>query len=250
MTEPAPDTLTLDAARFLVASLSLADEPESLAAGLDRIDRDEQSAVFALQMESTVGPAAFLVYVYETSALGKRGREVAKRHAGDLRTLQLAQARGVPGPRVVASGELNGNQFILATDPQTFAALAENGPNATSGPATPAPVDPAQAAKIRRETAERILSRLKDAEHDASRWLAAVGTAADDPASLELDDVETELALYLLGPTGIRNILRLANLVLEKGQAGPTGQPRPEPESGARPPIPIRPDVIGPEQDR
>ncbi|HEV2528639.1 MAG TPA: hypothetical protein VGT61_09340 [Thermomicrobiales bacterium] len=253
MTDSLPDVLTLDAARFLIASLSLPDDPESLATGLNRIDRDEQSAVFAMQMESSVGPAAFLVYVYETSALGKRGREVAKRHAGDLRTLQLAQARGVPGPRLVASGELNGNQFILATDPQTFAALADE--TVTAPPTTPTfTIDPADAPKVRREAADRILSRLKDAEHDAGRWLAAVGSGAEDPASLELDDVETELALYLLGPTGIRNVLRLANLVLEKGQAGSITSNRaaagtePAAEAGTKAPTPIRPGVVDSDQ--
>jgi hypothetical protein len=230
-----PDPLALDAARFLVASLSLDVDPGEMATGLDRIDRDDRTSVYAVQLGSSVGPAAFLVYAYATT--GDQAAEARSRFEGDIRTLQQAQERDVPGPRLVASGELDGTSYILATDPATFAALA-------GGEAAPPPapaMDPAEAARTRRRSAERLLRSLKDADREASRWLAALphdDAGSLDLAGVKLDDAETELALFLLGPDGIRNVLRMASLLIEQGKA-----------AAARPaaaPPPIRPGVDGP----
>ena len=223
MTASSDDTLDLLAARFIIQTLSLDLVPDVLVPTLNRIERDDQTAVYAVQLESSVGPAAFLIYGYETSLTGKRGAASQKRFATDVRTLEVAQSRNVPGPRLIASGELAGNSFVLATDPQTFAALA--GIDATVNAASDAERE-RDPAGIRRDAAGKLVTLLRDADRQAGRWLRAIDrqetsaqSAAGPSVAPAFDDVETELALYLLGPDGIRNILTLASRILESAQA-------------------------------
>ena len=221
MTTTTYDALDLHAARFIIDALGLELVPEVLAPTLNRIERDDETAVYAVQLDSSVGPAAFLIYGYQTGQTGQRGVASQQRYATDLRTLEVAQSRDVPGPRLVASGELGGNLFILATDPQTFAALSGAEPAA---PASETDRD-RNPAETRRAAAEALIGLLRDADRAAGRWLRAVDrqrTVAGDRDAATVppfDDVETELALYLLGPTGIRNVLTLASTVLETAQA-------------------------------
>jgi hypothetical protein len=224
MTSSPHDALDLLAARFIIDALSLELVPEVLVPTLNRIERDDQTAVYAVQLESSVGPAAFLVYGYETGQNGKRGAESQQRYATDLRTLEVAQSRNVPGPRLIASGELGGNRFVLATDPQTFAALA--GVAVTEPPEGGSDRD-REPAELRRQSAEALITLLRDADRQAGRWLRAIDrqrVAEDANTSgssvIAFDDMETELALYLLGPNGIRNILTLASTILETAQSG------------------------------
>ncbi len=241
MTSSSDDTLDLLAARFIIQTLSLDLVPEVLVPTLNRIERDDQTAVYAVQLESSVGPAAFLIYGYETSLPGKRGAAGRQRHATDLRTLEVALSRNVPGPRLLASGDLGGSAFVLATDPQTFAALAGVDPSVNAASDTERDRDPAE---LRRDAAGRLVTLLRDADREAGRWLRAIDrqesadkSAAGPAAALPFDDVETELALYLLGPDGIRNILTLASRILESAQTASetstndiqSGEPAPAP---------------------
>ncbi len=220
MTSSPDDTLDLLAARFIINTLSLDLIPEVLVPTLNRIERDDHTAVYAVQLDSSVGPAAFLIYGYETSLTGQRGKNSQQRHATDVRTLEVAQSRNVPGPRLIASGDLGGNRFILATDPQTFAALA--GVEAGTNTATDTERE-REPAELRRDAAGQLVTLLRDADRQAGRWLRAVDrqetASTSGPAPLAFDDVETELALCLLGPDGIRNVLTLASRVLESAQA-------------------------------
>ncbi len=217
MTSSPNDTLDLLAARFIIDTLSLDLVPEVLVPTLNRIERDDNTAVYAVQLESSVGPAAFLVYGYETGLTGQRGADSQQRYATDVRTLEVAQSRNVPGPRLIASGELAGNLFVLATDPQTFAALA--GAEASTNAATDSERE-REPVELRRDAAEKLVTLLRDADRQAGRWLRAVDrqetSATSEPIPLAFDDVETELALYLLGPDGV---LTLASRVLESAQA-------------------------------
>ena len=223
MTASSDDTLDLLAARFIIQTLSLDLVPEVLAPTLNRIERDDQTAVYAVQLESSVGPAAFLIYGYESGLPGQGDTAGRQRYATDLRTLEVAHSRNVPGPRLIASGELGGKSFILATDPQTFAALAGIAPRANTASDADRDRDPAE---LRRDAAGKLVALLRDADRQAGRWLRAVdrqiGAAQPAPAQAEplvFDEIETELALYLLGPDGIRNILTLASQILESAQA-------------------------------
>ena len=223
MTASSDDSLDLLAARFIIATLSLDLVPEVLVPTLNRIERDDSTAVYAVQLESSVGPAAFLIYGYETGQSDTGEGSGQTQFANDLRTLELAQARNVPGPRLVASGQTGDHQFILATDPHTFAALA--GVEETASPELVADRDK-DPSEIRRSAAEALISLLRDADRQAGRWLRAVdrqeveALQSGATPSLNFDDVETELALYLLGQEGIRNTLTLASRILETAQAG------------------------------
>lgn len=236
------DSLDLLAARFIIASLSLDLVPEVLVPTLNRIERDDSTAVYAVQLESSVGPAAFLIYGYTIDQADTGETAGQTRYATDLRTLEVAQARNVPGPRLVASGQTGDHQFILATDPQTFAALI--GADATPSPEVLAERD-RDPAELRRAAAEGLITLLRDADRQAGRWLRAVdrqeaeSPATDDRPALRFDDVETELALYLLGSEGIRNVLTLASRFLETAQAG-TGLSAPDDDPPAQPSEPTR----------
>lgn len=238
MTAPDHDIIDLLAARFVSEALSIDVPMQDLAPELTRLERDVATAVYAVELNSTVGPAAFLVYAYETT--GAADDPGATRYATDTETLRVVQERDVPGPRLVATGEIEGHAFILATDPATFKALSA-GATAVAPATTEDPDAGIEPAAARRAAAERLLPLLRDADRMAGRWLRAVDRSDGPPASGGLpafDDMETELALYLLGPDGIRNILTLANRVLESAQpqAGPTAGP---PTAGPEP-TPIR----------
>ena len=226
MTTSQRDPLDLLAATFIVQTLEIDLPAGDLVAGLNRIERDDDTAVYAVQLDSSVGPAAFLVYAYRaaSAARNKRTRQTQDRYETDLQTLREAQSRNVPGPRLVATGDLERHSFILATDPQTFAALTgQAGGNGVLPVATPdATSDP---AGVRRDAAERLIPLLRDAETQAGRWLSALAAqraaSGQTGAPITLDDVETELALRIIGPGGMRNILTFANQILERSHWSP-----------------------------
>lgn len=226
MTAHHNDPLDLLAATFIVQTLDIDVPANEFVPGLNRIERDDDTAVYAVQLESSVGPAAFLVYAYRAGPAtnGRRTGQTHSRYDSDLQTLREAQSRNVPGPRLVATADLDQHSFILATDPQTFAALAGRSENGTLPVATAdATADPAD---VRRDAAERLIPLLRETETQARRWLAAFDAqarAARDEAGAPtaFDDAETELALNIIGPGGIRHILTFANRVLELAQSAP-----------------------------
>src|SRR5690606_29543154 len=58
------------AASFLIEMLDLQDDVEAVAQELTLVDRDQVVTVFAAEFESSVGPAAFLVYLYRLEQVG------------------------------------------------------------------------------------------------------------------------------------------------------------------------------------
>lgn len=215
-----PNDLTLAAASFLNQVLDLDDDPSTLANDLSAIKKDQNAAIFTIQLESSVGLAAFLVYTYILDATGGDGRTGKELYDAGLETLQQAASRNTPGPRAVAHAESDVHGFILATTPGTYRAL-------TGQPRTPAmepsPEDlPATAAtdEMRSEAAEELHKLLRSANEQAQTWLNAIQSASrrDEGDLISFSEEETALALFLLDDESIGDLLRALNVLVATAQ--------------------------------
>ena len=232
--EAANDERTVRAAAFLAQALDLDAglDPHDLASDFVRLQDEAPTTVFAAELESSVGPAAFLVYVYAlagTDADGRTGREVFD---GDLAILETAAQREAPGPRLLAHALGNDEGYILATTPATFRALNGASPDLAVEPLAAGVEDllpTGDIAKVRADSAEALLRLLKLANAEATRWLGALQTdgrpgsneATDDrAATIAFNDAETELALFLLDERSIQSLLRSLNLLLTAARQG------------------------------
>jgi hypothetical protein len=224
--DSAADPMRQSAAVFLSEVLGMEDSASQLAPDLSTIKRDSNASIYTIQLDSSVGPAAFLVYAYlleERGGDGHTGRELFE---SGLTTLQQAAQRETPGPRAVAHAEDGNYAFILATTPGTYRALTgETGSRKIEASTSDLlPVD--DAASIRSDLAQELLNSLKAANEQATNWLQAIQVAGQAPTSVEedLDDVieftedETELALFLLDDDSIGNLLRALNLLVSTAQ--------------------------------
>lgn len=220
-----PNDLTLAAAAFLNQVLELDDDPSTLANDLSAIKRDQNASIFTIQLESSVGMAAFLVYIYILDATGGDGRTGKELFDAGLETLQRAAERNTPGPRSVAHAESEIHGFILATTPGTYRALTGNvstealEPTADDLPAT------SNTDEIRSKAAEDLLALLKDANEQSRTWLQAIQVASkrEEGSSAGSDlisftEAETELALFLLDDASIGDLLRTLNVLVATAQ--------------------------------
>lgn len=201
------------AASFLIDVLELADDAETVGQELTVVDRDQVLTVYAAEFDSSVGPAAFLIYLYRLDQLDDAGRRGHERFAEDLETLETAVQLDTPGPRVISHSQTETNGLILATSPAVFRALH----GATV--ADPAPrslaTDPASLLKVREEQAQRLLRLLTSANRAAETWLVAV----EESPSGDLLPEETELSLLLNDEQSIKSLLRALRWLL--GPAAP-----------------------------
>jgi hypothetical protein len=233
MSEAANEEWTVKAAAFLAKALDLDPglDPIVLAADLAVLKRDPHAAIFAAELDSSVGPAAFLIYVYDLATAGPDGRPGRDFFDVDLSALEVAAERDAPGPRLVAHvrGEREG--YILATTPATLRALrgeatAEAIEALAAGPGELLPVG--DAAEARRHGAEELLRLLRAANAEAARWLAALrsegGLLPEDGdaagATIPFNEAETELALFLLDERSIQSLLRALNMLLTAARQG------------------------------
>lgn len=219
------DPMRQVAATFLGEVLDIADAA-MLADDLSAIKRDANASIYTIQLDSSVGPAAFLVYAYQLHERGGDGHTGQELFENGLATLQQAAQRATPGPRAVAHAEDGTYGFILATTPGTYRALTGEAPSGGELEATPAdllPVD--DAARIRSELAQELLASLKQANQQATDWLRAIqsveaaGSGSNDDLLAFTSD-ETELALYLLDDNSIGSLLNALNLLVTSAQQG------------------------------
>ncbi len=228
-TPPAGDPVLQGAAIFLGQVLGIADSPDYLASDLSPIKRDANASIFTIQLDSSVGPAAFLVYAYALRQRGGDGRTGKDLFDAGLDTLQQAAQRSTPGPRAVAHTETDDLGFILATTPGTFRALAGDPEIEDSSPVRMlddrdlAAIE--EVERIRGEIALDLLDSLRGANHQATEWLAAIEASGQSGGDDGLPDdshaftaEETELALYLLDDDSIGNLLRALNLLVTSAQ--------------------------------
>ncbi len=218
------DDLAVAAASFLAQVLELEDDPAVLTDDLSAIKRDQNASIYTIQLESSVGPAAFLVYTYLLDVTGGDGHTGKELFDAGLATLQQAAVRNTPGPRAVAHAETDVHGFILATTPGTYRALAGETPMTTLEPSPEDMPATQETDKVRSEAAEELLKLLQDANAQAHTWLNAIQSASyrdqdDDTEDLiEFTEAETELALFLLDDSSIGDLLRALNMLVATAQ--------------------------------
>lgn len=211
----------LSAAAFLIQALDLDQEPSDIVDDLAVVHTEDGITTFATELEASFGSAAFLVYVYDfTSTSG--GGDVHTRYRTDIDTLQTAAARDAPGPRLLANGDGEHDGFILATTPATYRVMtgADSGQDHREVVPHPAELDP---AATRRDAAIDLLNHLRAANLAAASWLAALradgsmvqsSVNGDDSDTVEFNEAETELALFLLDDRRIEHVLRAVSLFI------------------------------------
>lgn len=219
------DPYTMKAAAFVAQALELTEAPEDLAPHVLALKRDVNAGISTIELESSVGPAAFLVYHYLLSISDSEGRTGQALFEADLATLERAAAHDAPGPRLLAHAQAGDEAYILATTPATYRMLTGEA-EPSSLEATEADLLPgSETERIRREAAFDLLRLLQDAENRASAWLRAIRAegrlqqASDAPDLLTFNEEETALALFLLDERSIANLLRVLNLMLRSAQA-------------------------------
>jgi len=212
------DSRMLQAAAFLRQALEIDDDPATLAPDLTEVSRDDVVAVFATELDSSVGPAAFLIYVYDLTTSDDTSGAGQRRFDTDLATLETAARRDAPGPRLVAHAAGETEAFLLATSPATLRALSGEARTGTAVTGiTERPED--DPTTVRRAAAGELLRLLRDANVQAESWLGAVGDLESLSRSFPGSDEETGLALLLLDDRSISPLLRTLNAIISTARA-------------------------------
>ena len=216
--------ITRAAASFLGQVLGLGEAPTDLASDLSAIKRDANASIYTIQLESSVGPAAFLVYAYLLYERGGDGRTGKDTFDAGLETLQQAAANDSPGPRAVAHAETDDYGFILATTPGTYRALVGEGTKVSTLETQPADLLPtAELERSRSASAEELLRLLRESNRHAADWLSAIQGSGqtvdgDEAGMVEFTEHETELALFLLDDESIGSLLKALNVLVATAQ--------------------------------
>lgn len=223
-TKSQPDELILPTAVFLQQVLDLDEDASGLARDLSVIKRDNNAAIYTIQLESSVGLAAFLVYTYILSERGGDGHTGQELFDAGLQTLQQAASRNTPGPRAVAHATTDVHGFILATTPGTYRALTGAPGGQTLEPAAEDLIATEDTDRVRAKAAEELLDLLRRANEQAQIWLRAIQAAtlqapgSEEEVLVSFSEAETELALFLLDDDSIGDLLRSLNLLVVTAQ--------------------------------
>lgn len=228
-TSTPPSPLALAAASFLAQALELGDDPAAIATELTEIDESANAAIYSVELDSSVGAAAFLVYCYALEEPGEEGEGTgADLYHQAITTLELAAERDTPGPRLVANAESDRVAFILATTPATWRLLNGEEPAVV---ATEADLpSTGMSIKHRASLAEDLHRGLRETNEHARQWLAAVRAARSDGAPITLSEEETALALHVLDEANVGPLLTALNLLISSAQeqAGKVLSPPPD----------------------
>ncbi len=207
----------LRAAAFLHEVFGPDADPQILAPALELLSGDAASFTWTIELSSSIGDAAFLIYQFSFNKKrpdGKWGREL---YRDGLETLELATQRNTPGPRIVAHAETDNEGYLLATTPATYRRLtgSEVEPESGAGPTIEAG---AAAAKARQESADELLRLLKQANDQARTWLAAIRAdsgAGNPDEEIPFNQEEAALALYLNDEASVRDLLRMMAVLVD-----------------------------------
>lgn len=216
--QPTPSPLALAAANFLTQALEINDDPATIVPELTSLKEDVNAGIYSVELDSSIGSAAFLVYVYalrEKDADGQTGDDL---YQAGLTTLHQAAERDTPGPRLVAHADTEEAGFILATTPATWRRLQGEEPEVF---ATEADLPQTEMSiEERASVAEDLHRSLKDANDHARTWLAAIRTAGagTDEDVLAFTEAETALALFVLDNANVSPLLTALNLLVTSAQ--------------------------------
>ena len=208
----------LRAAAFMQEALGADIDPVALEPGLEVVSTDAYAITYTVELESSIGDAAFLIYQFSLSATGPDGRTGADVFKNGLETLELATERNTPGPRLLAHGTTDDEGYLLATTPATYRLLtgatdlAEI--TASDGDLLPG----ADTARIRSQSADELLRLLKLANDQATSWFSAIraeGRVTTNGADIPLSQEEKALALFLLDESSIQDLLRLLAVLVD-----------------------------------
>jgi len=221
------DSHAIKAAAFLAQVLELEEDPAVLATGIVSLKRETGSGVSSIELESSVGPAAFLIYDYQIDTLEIVGAGGRAQFEADLKTLERAADLDTPGPRILAHALTGDEAYILATTPTVHRALTgQSEPSEVE--VTEADLPPGPETGLQRaETANELMRLLREADAEASKWLrliraesrfSSVGESGD---FLEFNESESALALYLLDNRSIQHLFKALSVFVEsaKGRA-------------------------------
>ena len=208
--------LALAAGSFLAQALELSDDPAAIAGELTEISDTGVAAVFSVELDSSIGAAAFLVYVYALELAGDDEQTGADLYRQAMATLEQAAARDTPGPRLVATAETEQVAFILATTPATWRRLQGEEPVVEATQEDLLATD--TTVRNRASLAEDLHRTLREANEHARAWLAAIRAAGTDDAALAFTEEETALALHVLDEANVAPLLRALNLLIASAQ--------------------------------
>ena len=215
MTEPL-EPIALRLAAFVNEALDLDEDLNALAVEILPFKRDVNAGISTIELDSSIGVAAFLIYHYELNVTDDAGETGSGLFQSDLRTLERATTLNTPGPRIVAHAVTDDEAFILATSPATHRALT--GADEDDSP----PVVPEDAREdVRKETATNLLRLLSEANAQARDWLAAMQLSGEAASASQIDfyPEETGLALFLLDESSIRQLLQVLNVMVQSARA-------------------------------
>src|SRR4051794_38174233 len=96
------DSHALRAAAFLAQALDLSTDPAEIESDMVPLKRELNSGIFSVELNSSVGPAAFLIYDYQLTVFDSEGIGGGTLFEADLHTLERAAELDTPGPRILA----------------------------------------------------------------------------------------------------------------------------------------------------
>ena len=214
----------LRAAAFFHEALGSDVDPVELEPELVVLKIDAVARIYSVEVDSSVGPAAFLIYQYQLSA---RTREEKTGHdvfRSDLETLEVAAERETPGPRILAHATADDEGYILATTPSTYRALMGDAALEEITASEQDLLPSGDALEARKQSADELLRLLKLANDQAKRWFAAVrseGQIGNVSEELEFFQEESALALFLIDETSVQELLRLLSVMVSAAQRRP-----------------------------
>lgn len=207
-------------AAFAIQALDLEESPESIAESIEPFKRETVAGISTLELDSSIGSVAFLIYHYTLGAIDDNGKTGATIFEDEVQVLERAAKLDTPGPRIMAHAVTDDEAYILATSPAVHRALTTpaHGDSAdqVDGAASAQDIDSA-----RRDSAAALADTLVEANRLAKQWLTAIRAAGEQDDEVEHNEIvsfneeETALALMLFDDANSKELLQAMNLAIE-----------------------------------